>query len=310
MTSVSFANLLNLCFGLDEHSSGICTCLVGRDLIARALKENTDRHAVFFSDRNMIALLKEANVGRSGFMTQKLPEDLLSAPASHRDPANLEQIQYLHLVSVLVPWFFNKGIYAYEPQGLTRQLQQMQAQEQEQEQEQNTVFAPLPLPQWSIFVQLPEISDLPPEDLLLYPRCLYKYAGFFAALQEEDGVQHLCLLPIGEDHALGLRLRLTLSGGDENAALAGFKAQLEAWQSGLQAHGGAENILKELKAHADAALQLARPLYQLTAALCREDACFTDGEGQAAVPANIAPALLDGREVSTACLQAQYFTLK
>lgn len=304
MTQISFFNLLNLCFGLDEHHSGICTCLVGRDLIVSALKENTHPHAGFFSDRNMIALLKKANAGRSGFMTEKLPDELLCDPALQLQPENLEKIHYLQLVSVLVPWFFNKGLYAYAPEALTRQLQLLQEHRDEPQ-----IFAPLALPQWSIFVQLPQPADLPPEALLLYPRSLYKYAGFFAALQEEQGVQYLCLLPVGEDRSLGLRLRLELSGGDEEAALAGFKAQLTAWQSGLQQHGGADSILNELRQQTEAALQLARPLYQLTAALCREDAAFIDAAGEAAVPDNIAPVLLDGREVSSARMQEQYFTL-
>lgn len=302
MSKLKTRTLLNFCFGLDEFMAGICTCLVGRDIIGKELAKNKCPQASFFKDSRLMSVLNEAMAGRKDFQLSRYDDSLITDEFNHKHPVLITVIYYLYQVSVLMPWFFNKGLYNLSDEKM------IAACKAAADKDNFTVPAALNMPQWSIFVTLPEISELSDEVAAVYPRALYDFGGFFAALQEEtDGELYLNVMPVEHGGAILERFSINLGKGSMQEAMAKYNAETDLHFNTFKESDPDKINDEGIEQHYKSVQTIAPYVLKMVETICAADTKFTDRKGNPVVPENIKPQLHQGQELYGARLKEQIF---
>lgn len=302
MAYIKARTLLNHCFALDEFVPGLCTSLVGSPLIERELALNSALpQASFLRDHRLLTLFNEALKGRKQPL-ENFTDAQLKEPASQRNPLTISVIYYLYSASVLIPWFFNKGIFVPSH----ARLQQIFADSRS---EADLLHACYPLPQWSIFVSLPFFADLTKAEQEQWPEILRDFGGFYASVMlDENNEPELGVIMV-ESSGLPLeRFKLKLSA-------ATFKDSAAAYLAETHAHYNV--FVKEQPENFDEAkfAELEHSMYTLMPyiiKICAHIAKATDFvnlKGATVTPGNIDPKQGTGGLTHSAHLNEQFFCL-
>ncbi len=295
MSYIKARTLLNHCFALDEFVPGLCTSLVGTALPERELRLNHNPHAGFLRDAHLVSLFNEALKGHKQPL-ETLHDDLMTEPAYHRNPLTISVIYYLYSASVLIPWFFNKGIYLASPT-------QLQTIWQGNTDEAAVLQACTQLPQWSIFVSLPFFADLSKEEQASYPATLRDIGGFYAALMENDKHEPELGIVMVETSGIPLeRIKLNLSAGSFKDSASAYLAETQAHYATFVKEQPQNFDAAKFKALEDSVTTLTPLICNLCAALAQGK--FTDLKGQAVLPENV----VCGQKAA-ARLKEQFFCL-
>ena len=279
MAYIKPRTLINHCFALNEFIPGICTCFNGSPLIAKELAANTAvSHAGFLRDSRLISVINAALQGRDNPLAD-FDDRLINAPENRSSFKVVNAIYYLYAASVLIPWYFTKGIYPVSAQKM-QQIFTAPADEA------HMLRDVQQLPQWAVFVSLPFFEELPSAVKLLYPACLRDFGGFFASLQQSgSGTPELCLLMMEHGGLLMERLKVNLSAADCAEAAAPFLAET-ARNLAVFAKQDPELFTPEyIERNKQSVLELIPAVLRILQAVCTA-AGFTDLKGRAAIPHN------------------------